>query len=116
MLSSPQIVTIDGTAHSLSRINQDNFGSVFIKKAAQLEIQMTIRHTKQGKDGVGQMERHNVELKKTTWDANGVPSVFTAYTVLISPRSADPDVTNKVALGLNTWVTANVAGIGSGEN
>lgn len=116
-LSSPISITIDGTAHSLSRINgPDNFTAVFLKKALNLEIRLNIRHTYQGKAGPDQMERHNVELIKTTWDGEGNASVHTVYAVMISPRRADPDVTNEVAVGLNTWLSANVAAIGAWES
>jgi len=75
MLTSPLTVTIDGTAHSLDRINQDNFTSLYRKKAAGLEIDLAIRHSFEGKSGPGQMERHNVDLKYTTFDGEGNPII-----------------------------------------
>lgn len=111
MLTSPISITIDGVAHSLSRINNDNFSSVYLKKAAGLEFRLTIRHTYEGKDGPGQMERHNVDLVHTTWDAEGVPTVRQSYHVIRNPRAVDPDGVADDTVGLNAWLTTNVAAI-----
>lgn len=111
MLSSPISVTIDGTAHSLSRINQDNFSSLYRKSAAGLEITLAIRHTYEGKVGDAQYERHNVDLKYTTFDAEGKPTTYQSYTVLRTIRGLDPDVVANVSAGLNDFVDTNVAAI-----
>lgn len=116
MLTSPITVTIDGTAHSLSRINQDNFGSTWLKRATNLEVRLQIRHSYEGKEGASQVERHNVDLVMTTWDAEGNATIQQAYTVVRSPRSADPVMAGKVAIGLNAFVTANATGIATWEN
>lgn len=116
MLTSPISVTIDGTAHSLSRINQDNFSATYLKQASGLEIQLTIRHSREGKAGPGQMERHNIDLVYTTFDAEGVPTVRQAYTVMRSPRGTDPVVVVNVAKALSAFVTANAAAVGAWES
>jgi hypothetical protein len=116
MLTSPQTVTIDGVAHSLSRINQDNFGAVFLKKAANLEIRLTIRHSYEGKEGPAQVERHNVDLKHTTWDVNGIATVTQSYKVIRNPRAVDPDRVADDTVGLNAWVTSNIAALCAWES
>jgi hypothetical protein len=116
MLTSPTTVTIDGVAHSLSRINQDNFSSVYLKKSTNEEYRLTIRHSYEGKAGAGQIERHNVDLVKTTWDVNGIPTVRQTYHVFRNPRSVDPDGVNDMTVGLNAWLTTNVAAIGGWES
>lgn len=108
MLSSPTTVTINGTAHSLVKVNQDNYSSVFLKKAAGLEIKLQVRHqTESAKAGAIPVERHNVDLTHTTYDVNGVPTTMQAYVVLRMPRGADPALLEYDLAGLLTWVTAN---------
>lgn len=116
MFASPITITIDGVAHQLSRINQDNYGSVYLKKATNLELRLAIRHSYEGKSGPNQYERHNVDLTKTTWDANGIPTVTQSYAVYRSPRSVDPDVVADLTTGLNTWASANIVGLTTWES
>jgi hypothetical protein len=116
MLTSPISITIDGVAHSLSRINQDNYSAVYLKKAAGLEFRLTIRHSYEGKDGVGQMERHNIDLLHTTWDVDGIPTVRQTYHVIRCQRGADPDSVNDDTVGLNAWVSTNIAALTAWES
>lgn len=116
MLTSPITVTIDGTAHSLSRINQDNFGSVHFKKGADYEIRMTIRHSYEKATPEGQMERHNVDLLYTTFDALGKPQHTQVYSVVRSKRGADPVFVPKIALGQLAFATTNIAAITAWES
>lgn len=108
MLASPTTVTIDGTAHTLSRINQDDFGSIFRKIDTGVQYDLQIRHsTETAKLGVRKIDRHNVDLKYTTFDAEGKPTVYQVYAVLRTPQGADPTVIEKMSVGLNAWLTAN---------
>lgn len=116
MLTSPISITIDGTAHSLSRINQDAYSAVYLKKAANLELRLTIRHSYEGKPGPGQMERHNVDLVRTTWDVDGVPTVQQTYHVIRVPRGKDPGSVNDDTVGLNAWVSTNIASLTAWES
>lgn len=111
MLTSPITVTIDGVAHSLSRINQDNYSSVYFKKAAGVEYKLVIRHSYEGKNGPSQYERHNVDLTVTTWDAEGTPSTVQAYMVFRSVRGTDAKGSEDVTKALSAFMTANVAAI-----
>ena len=116
MLTSPITVTIGGTAHSLSRINQDNFSAVYLKKAPGLEILLTIRHAYEGKVGKGQMERHNLDLKVTTWDVDGNPIINQTYSVTRMPRGADPVNGVDGAKALAAFITANIAAVTGWES
>jgi len=108
MLASPTTVTIDGVAHSLSKINQDNYGSVYRKLDTGVQYDLTIRHqTETAKVGAVKMDRHNVDLKYTTFDAEGVPTVYQSYAVLRTPQGADPTIVEKLSVGLTTWLAAN---------
>jgi hypothetical protein len=116
MLTSPISITIAGTAHSLSRINNDNFGSTYLKKAAGLEIRLDIRNANESKSGTGQMERHIMDLQYTTWDVDGKPTTIQTYTHLRFQRGSDPVIASDVAKGLAASVTANIAAIANWES
>lgn len=116
MLASPTTVTIDGVAHSLSRINQDNYSSLFLKKATNLEIQLRIYHSNEKSNADGQMQRHGADLTMTTWDSEGVPTVTQSYTVIRDKRGSNPEVPVDVVTGLNAWVTANAANLVAWES
>lgn len=111
MLTSPISITIDGTAHSLSRINQDNYSAVYLKKLPLEEFRLTIRHSYEGKAGNGQMERHNVDLVHTVWDSEGNSVVNQTYSVLRNPRGADTSDIVADSVGLSAFVTANAGAL-----
>lgn len=115
MLTSPQTVAIDGVNHSLSRINQDNFSSVYFKKGDGFEIRMTIRHTLEKATALGQFERHNVDLQYITFGEDGSMRTDQTYVVFRGLRGTDGvDLTNLLQ-GLMTWTGTNKAGLVAGE-
>jgi hypothetical protein len=118
MLASPTTITIDGTAHSLSRINSgEPYSSVYLKKATNLELRLTIRHSfESAKNGAVKVERHNADLIHTTWDANGIPTVTQTYGVFRTPQNVDPDRVADQQVGFNTWLTANVVALSNWES
>lgn len=116
MLTSPITVTIDGVAHSLSRINQDNFGATYLKKAANLEIRMNIRHSYEKATVAGQYERHNVDLQYTTFDAEGNPTTSQVYQVIRQKRGSDGVLLGDIVVGLNGFVDTNVTSIVAWES
>lgn len=116
MLTSPITITIDGVAHELSRKNNDNFGSTYLKKAAGLEIRLDIKNSYESKSAVGQMERHICDLQYTTWDVDGKATTIQTYTHLRNLRGTDPGDAANVAEGLAAFVTANAAAIASWES
>lgn len=116
MLSSPITVTVDGTAHVLPRIQDDNRTTVYRKVGTGFRYDLTIRHSvENGKLGAKVMERHNVDFKYTTWDVNGVSTVYQVYTVVRTPEGADPTIVEKMWVGFNTFSTANDGPIIGGE-
>lgn len=116
MLTSPLTLTIDGVAHSLSRVNNDNFGSTYLKKASNLEIRLDIRNSFEGKSGSQQYERHVCDLQYTTWDVDGKPSTVQTYTHLRFLRGSDPVDGSNIAKGLAALVTAQIASIANWES
>lgn len=116
MLTSPITITIDGVAHSLSRVNQDNFTSVYLKKDTGLELRCTIRHSYEGKNGAGQYERHNVDLLRTTWDAEGNSTIHQSYVVIRAPRGGDTSISIDDSVGLLGFVETNAAALVAWES
>ncbi len=116
MLTSPITVTIDGVAHSLPRINNDNFSSVYRKKAPLLEVELTIKNSYESKTAAGQMERHIADLVVTTWNADGVATVTQSYQHIRAKRGDDPVTAVNVAKALDAFVTANAAAIVAWES
>ncbi len=116
MLTSPITITIDGVAHSLPRINNDNFSSTYLKKAALLEVRLEIRNSYESKTAAGQVERHIADLTVTTWDADGVATVTQSYQHIRAKRGADPVTAVNVAKALDAFVTANAAALVAWES
>lgn len=108
MLSSPITVTVDGVARVLPRIRDDNSVTVYRLTGTGFRYDLTIRHTvENAKLGADVMERHNVDFKYTTWDAEGKPTVYQVYTVVRTKEGADPTIVEKMWVGFNTFCTAN---------
>jgi hypothetical protein len=116
MLTSPVTVTIDGTAHSLSKVNQDNFSSVFRKKGADYEIDLVIKHSYEGKPGIKQVERHVADLTYTKFSTEGVPTVYQSYQHIRTPRGDDGVFAGKVAIGLGNFAETNIASLMAWES
>lgn len=117
MLTPPVKITINSVEHTLSLINQDGFSSVYLKKLTNEEIRLTIRHSYEGKAGLGQMERHNMDLLHTVWDpATGNSTVSQTYSVTRLPRGADVSGPVADAKGLAGFLTANISSVVSWES
>lgn len=106
MLTSPISVTIAGTAHSLSKVNQDNYSSTFKKKGAGYEVVLQIRHSSEAMKVDGQFERHNVDLTYTTFDAELKPTSTQAYAVFRTKRGTDGQLLVDVAAALTGLVNS----------
>jgi hypothetical protein len=111
MLTSPLVITIDGVAHNLSRINNDNYASVYVKNGTGFEYRLTIRHSIEGK-APNQIDRHNVDFVHTIVDAvTGAETNRQVYTVIRTPRYGDGVLTGKDVTGFNALVTANLTAL-----
>jgi hypothetical protein len=101
MLSNTITVTIAGTGHVLTKIQESNFASLFRKKAAGLQIDLNVRHSLEGKASEqNRMERHNAELIYTEFDVDGIPTTHSSYVVIRTPQAlgATPGVDLSAAL------------------
>lgn len=111
MLTSPITVTIATVAHSLSRINQDNYGSTYLKKGADFEIRLVLKHSYEKTTATGQMERHQAELTWTSFDTDGNPLSTQAYHVVRPKRGSDGVLASDLEKALNTFMTSNITAI-----
>lgn len=108
MLAEPITVTVDAVARVLPRVNSDNYGSHYRLLGSGFMYELIIRHTTENaKLGAPQVDRHNVDFKYTTYDVDGVATVYQVYSVIRTPQGADPTIVEKMWVGFNTFTTAN---------
>ncbi len=118
MLTSPLTITIGAQAYSCKRVNQDNYGSVYIDNTtvAGTTVRLTLKNADEGKpkvspSGTGlvsvQNERHIADLEVTVYDANGFPTVIQSYTHIRNRKGADVTAVGNVAQALSAFVTTN---------
>lgn len=108
MLSSPISVTINGTTYSCVRVNQDNFGSVYLSKEnTGLELKLSIRHSYEKATALGQYERHNVDMTLTKFGDPGLPAtVYQSYAVIRCLRGSSPDIQPDMIVALATFLNS----------
>lgn len=112
MLTSPISLVIGANTHSLKRINNDNFGSVYIsKEIPNVEVRLAIRNSYEGKTVAGQVERHNVDLQYTVFDAEGKPTLYQSYAVLRNLRGASQTIPVNVTEALSSFLDTNGASL-----
>lgn len=116
-ITSPIAITIGAQAYSLTKKNQDNYGSVWLDKTtvAGTEVKLTIRNAYEGKPknqltGAGyksiQTERHIADLEVTVFDADGFPTVTQSYTHIRNQRGAVVGAVGDVAQALSAFITS----------
>ena len=118
-IADPLVITINGNAKSLNKINQDSFGSEFLLRETLQEIRAKVRHSKMkaGANGIAH-ERHNFEVTVTVFATDTVPEDYDKFYFVMerSASKADVDMPDAVAdlmiastdaflVKLNTWQT-----------
>lgn len=66
-------MTFDGASITLTKINQDNYSSEYLKRDSEESFRLRIRHTSSSKAGAEKRDRHNVELVHTVYADGDVP-------------------------------------------
>jgi len=130
MLSNSLSLTIGspGVVYTLKRVNQDNFGGVFLDKSTTIgtEVKLTIRNLYEGVQNSPlpansaairrrQMQRTIVDLEVTKFDADGFPTIIQSYQHVRSARGSAVGDAADVAKALDTFVTANATALVSWE-
>lgn len=116
MYANTLTITINAIPYTLTRVNQDNFGSVYRFRDGTRELDMKIRHSTDNVSGV-QFNRHNITLAHTLYKTEVLPErVQTATVTLREQRGVDPADLLKTWQGFNTlFLTLDDSFVG-GEN
>jgi hypothetical protein len=129
MLTSPLSLTIGSVDYSLKKVNQDNFGSVYLDKGttAGTEVKLTIRNTYEGVTNSPvpsnsaairrrQMQRTVIDLEVTKFDADGFPTIIQSYQHVRSARGSVVADAAAVAIALDNFVESNATALVSWES
>lgn len=126
-LTSPMVITIGAQAYSLTKKNQDNFGSTWMDNTTVpgTEVKIVIRNSYEGKpkttaSGTGliqsQFERHVIDLTVTTTDGSGFQKVVQTYTHIRNLRGSVVGAVGDVAQALAVYVNANADALVAWDN
>ncbi|DAD50158.1 coat protein [ssRNA phage Gephyllon.1_20] len=97
--AKPLVINYAAGTKTLPMINQDSYGSEYYLRESTQEFRMKIRHSKETPTKTGsQMLRHNVELTRTVFGADGAADVVQqAY--LIYRHGYRDDIDDAAELG-----------------
>jgi hypothetical protein len=112
MFANTLTVNVNGADRVLTRVNQDGFSSAYRYRDAALNLDLAIRHSDRptsGKTGI-RTERHNVELKATTFtvvDGVTVSTQSKAYFTVENETGASATTPLNLLAALNTVFIAS---------
>lgn len=111
MIGDTITVTYNAVANTLTKINQDNYSSEYLKRTATEELRVRIRHQNESvRNGQPAYERHQVDLTRTEFETATTPErVYQAYTVYRLQKGADPDKAELLVAALNGLETVAFA-------
>lgn len=116
MFANTLTLTIAGVARTLTRVNQDNYGSEYQQRSAAERINLKVRHSLDTTGGV-RYNRHNVFVE---WRINATPTsmerVYTLTHTIRDLEGSDPAGLVDLNAGMSTLVNALAAGLSIGEN
>jgi hypothetical protein len=126
-LTSPMTITIGAQAYSLTKKNQDNFGSTWMDNTtvAGTEVKVVIKNAYEGKPKSAltsagyvqsQMERHSIDLIVTVTDSSGFQTVTQSYQHIRNLRGAVVGDVGNVAQALAAYVTTNADALVAWDN
>lgn len=117
MFANTLTITIDGVAHVLTRVNQDNFGSQYTKKTALDVMSLQFRNSVETVKNGDNTDRHNMFFEHRVFATTLVPErLYTMSAVLRVRDGGDPVYLGKVATGFNTLLAAQIPGLINGES
>jgi hypothetical protein len=116
MFANTLTLTIDGVAKTLTRINQDNFGSSYKFKDGTEQINLQFRNSTE-KSGSVSIDRHNMFVERTIYATpTAQEQYYTASATLRVKSTNDPVLLDKLTAGFITLLTAQKAGLIGGES
>lgn len=109
MLGDTITITHNAIARALSKINQDNYSSEYMLRTATEEFRLAVRHSLESvakTSALPPFERHNLELRVTTFATATTPETTNIFSVVIrSRRGTDPAATLLTAKAAVAWFT-----------
>lgn len=116
MFTNTLTVTISGTAYIMTRINQDNFGSVYRFRDGVRKLEMKIRHSTDSVQGKS-FNRHNVVLEHTVFATPTALEEQMTMTVTLRERDGvDPAKLLASWVGFNTLLLSIDDTLVTGDN
>lgn len=116
MFANTLTLTIDAVARTLTRNNQDNFGSVYQFEDATEFIEMKIRHDVDNQLGF-KHKRHNVTVTRRVFATPVSAEKYWSTTVTLRNRDgSSPQDLLKTWQGVNTLLLTIDDGLVAGEN
>lgn len=119
MLANTLTITINGVAKTLTRINQDNYGSEYRLKSATELMTLQIRNTteKATASRPYSVDRHNVFFERTVFSTpTESEKYYSASAVFRAGLTSDPAYLEDAVEGFNTLVTSLAAAVIGGES
>lgn len=121
------VITIGAQAFSLTKKNQDNYGSTWMDNTTVpgTEVKVAIKHAYEGKpksqaSGSGfvqvQMERHIIDLTVTVTDSNGFQKVTQSYLHIRNRRGDTVGAVGDIAQALAVYANANADALVAWDN
>lgn len=116
MFANTLTITIDGVARVMTRVNQDNFGSLYLLKDATQKFSLQFRN---GTDKASpeNLDRHTMVFEHTVYATSTASEKYYSMTSTLRCRqTSDPTWLGKVAAGFVTLLSAQSAGMIAGES
>lgn len=118
MFANTLTITISAVAHILTRVNQDNYGSLYRKKTATDVMTLQFRNsTEKDKASGASIDRHNMFFEHRLYaTATDVEKLYTCSTVYRLKDAADPAALKAIGVGFATLLAAQKDGLIDGES
>jgi hypothetical protein len=108
--SNPIVYSFDGSNVSLDKINNDNYGSEYLKVQSSQEYRSKVRHSRRTASDGTRIDRHNIELVRTKYAAGSNPEAdIKAYIVIEHNVGEDAAQVAIISDALTSFVTTTVA-------
>jgi len=110
MFADPAVITVNGVAKSLVRINQDKYSSEYLLRSDTEEYRLIVRNTSypDKRNKTITYDRHTADLAHTVF-ATPTTSQFVRHTYVVFENQRGDTIVNPVyvALGLLNYLSAS---------
>lgn len=115
MFSNTLTLTIDGADHTLTRRNQDNYGSEYRFIDSSKEVVLKVRHSVDNQNNL-RHDRANIFVEHRTFATpTASEKYFSISSTLRRRDGSDPATLEDLYLGVSTLVTSLISGLVQGE-